>query len=46
MLRHRAPWIDSASLIVVDEVHMLSAEERGSTLEVVVTWMREKVPDA
>ena len=41
MLRHRAQWVSSTSLVVVDEVHMLSAAERGSTLEVVVTRLKE-----
>ncbi len=46
ILRHRAEWLGSVSLIVVDEAHMLSADERGSTLEVVVTWMMDRVPSA
>ena len=46
MLRHRASWISSVSLVVVDEVHMLSADERGSTLEIVVTRLRREAPSA
>jgi helicase len=46
MLRHRAGWISGVTLVVVDEVHMLSAEGRGSTLEVVVTRLREELPNA
>ncbi|MEM4211343.1 MAG: DEAD/DEAH box helicase, partial [Candidatus Caldarchaeum sp.] len=46
MLRHRSSWISSVSLVVVDEVHMLSAGERGSTLEVVLTRLRQEVPAA
>ncbi|MEM4402187.1 MAG: DEAD/DEAH box helicase [Candidatus Caldarchaeum sp.] len=46
MLRHKASWISSVSLVVVDEVHMLSADERGSTLEVVLTRLRREAPSA
>jgi helicase len=46
ILRHRAGWLGNVSLVVVDEAHMLSADERGSTLEVVVTWMMDRVPSA
>lgn len=46
ILRHRAEWLRSVSLIVVDEAHTLSADERGSTLEVVVTWMMDRISSA
>ncbi|MEM4273306.1 MAG: DEAD/DEAH box helicase [Candidatus Caldarchaeum sp.] len=46
MLRHRAEWVSGVSLAVVDEVHMLAGGERGSTLEVVVTWLRDALPSA
>ncbi|MEM4416875.1 MAG: DEAD/DEAH box helicase [Nitrososphaerota archaeon] len=46
ILRHRAAWVDGITLVVVDEAHVLAADERGSTLEVVVTWLRDKIPDA
>ncbi len=36
LLRHRTKWMDSISLIVADEVHLLNEAERGPTLEVVL----------
>uniref|UniRef100_A0A7J3G6Y4 ATP-dependent DNA helicase Hel308 n=1 Tax=Caldiarchaeum subterraneum TaxID=311458 RepID=A0A7J3G6Y4_CALS0 len=46
MLRHSASWVKSTSLVVVDEVHMLAAEERGSTLEVLITRLLTELPNA
>ncbi|WP_211530823.1 ATP-dependent DNA helicase [Methanocalculus chunghsingensis] len=44
LLRNRAGWIDSVSLIVLDEVHLIGDESRGATLEMVITTMRSRNP--
>ncbi len=39
LLRHRADWLASVGLLVIDEVHMLSSD-RGPTIEMAVTKLR------
>lgn len=46
LLRHRAPWIDSISLLVADEVHTIGDVDRGPTLEMTLTRLRNKNPRA
>jgi helicase len=45
LLRHRARWIADVSVVVADEVHLLNEQERGPTLEVVLTRLRQINPD-
>ncbi len=44
ILRHRPPWVRQVSLIVADEVHLLTFPDRGPTLEVVLARMRQVNP--
>ncbi|MCX8150093.1 MAG: DEAD/DEAH box helicase [Candidatus Bathyarchaeota archaeon] len=44
LLRHRARWMDSVSLVVADEVHLLNDAERGPTLEVVLARLMQINP--
>jgi helicase len=44
LLRNNARWIDRITLLVVDEVHLIDSTDRGPTLEMVITKMREKNP--
>lgn len=37
LLRHRSPWIADVSVVVADEVHLITEADRGPTLEVVLT---------
>ena len=46
LLRHRAPWINDVSLVVADEIHLLNDLERGPTLEIVLSRLRQLNPDA
>ena len=41
MLRHNPSWIHDIGLVVVDEIHLLTSENRGPTLEVTLTRLRE-----
>lgn len=41
MLRHNPSWIHDIGLVVVDEIHLLTSEERGPTLEVTIARMRD-----
>ena len=44
LLRHKAPWMSELSLVVADEVHLLTEHSRGPTLEVVLTRLTEINP--
>ena len=44
LLRHRSDWIDSVTLIVADEVHLLNDMDRGPTLEVTLSRLMEVNP--
>ena len=37
LLRHRSPWISDVSIVVADEIHLITEADRGPTLEVVLT---------
>lgn len=41
VLRHNPSWIKDVDLIVEDEIHLLNSENRGPTLEVTLTRLRE-----
>jgi helicase len=41
LLRHHAPWISLVSTIIIDEVHLLNDVERGPTLEILITLLRQ-----
>ena len=41
LLRHNPSWIHKINLVVVDEIHLLTSENRGPTLEVTITRLRE-----
>lgn len=44
LLRNRAQWLSHISLMVLDEIHLIGAELRGITLEMVITKMRYTNP--
>src|SRR6266581_4862333 len=44
LLRHKAPWMSEITLVVADEVHLLTEHSRGPTLEVVLTRLTEINP--
>jgi helicase len=44
LLRHRSPWMGGISLVVADEIHLIS-DERGPTLEVALARLRQMKPD-
>lgn len=46
LIRHEADWISQVGLIVADEVHLLDDFERGPTLEILLTILREILPNA
>lgn len=46
LLRHGAEWVRDVSLLIADEIHVIGEPERGPTLEVVLTRLREIAPKA
>ena len=40
LLRHNSSWVEDVGTVVVDEIHYVGDEERGPTLEVVVTRLK------
>ncbi|RLI05094.1 extensin, partial [Candidatus Bathyarchaeota archaeon] len=45
LLRHNARWLREVSLVVADEVHLLQDVDRGPTLEVALTRLRQLNPN-
>jgi len=41
LLRHGIPWVGQIGLVVVDEIHLLNDPERGPTLEITITKLRQ-----
>ena len=41
MLRHSPSWIHQIGLVVIDEIHLLTSPNRGPTLEVTLTRLRD-----
>lgn len=41
LIRHYAPWLANIATIVVDEIHLLNDAERGPTLEILLTILKQ-----
>lgn len=46
LIRHDASWVKEIGLMIVDEVHLINDFSRGPTLEVLITRLKEIVPNA
>src|SRR5512136_3090874 len=44
LMRNDTPWLSELTLLVVDEVHLIDSEDRGATLEMVITKLRSRNP--
>ncbi len=44
LLRHRTPWMADISVVIADEIHLLTEANRGPTLEVVLTRLLKVNP--
>lgn len=44
LLRHKAPWFSSITLVVADEIHVVGLEKRGAVLEILLTRLRSSLP--
>jgi len=45
LLRHHTPWITKVKVVVVDEIHLLNDPSRGPTLEILITILRQILPN-
>lgn len=41
LIRHHSPWLSFVSLVVIDEIHLLNDVERGPTLEILITVLKQ-----
>ena len=46
LLRHHAPWISNIKTVVIDEIHLLNDHERGPTLEILLTILKQLLKNA
>ena len=46
LIRHHAPWLASIATVVVDEIHLLNDAERGPTLEILLTILKQLLKNA
>ncbi len=45
LLRRGSPWLDRLGVVVADEIHLMRDPDRGPTLEVSLTRLRQRYPD-
>ncbi len=46
LIRHSTPWLKDVGIIIADEVHLLGDRYRGHVLEIILTRLKEFLPDA
>lgn len=46
LLRHHAPWVSGIKTIIVDEIHLLNDHQRGPTLEILLTLLKQLLKNA
>ena len=41
LIRHHTPWLKYVATIIIDEIHLLNDTERGPTLEILITILKQ-----
>src|SRR3989338_2433691 len=44
LIRHHTPWLSGIKTVIVDEIHLLNDPERGPTLEILITILKQLLP--
>ena len=45
LIRHHAPWLSYVKVVIADEIHLLHDVERGPTLEIIITLLKQILKD-
>jgi helicase len=45
LIRHSCPWLSKVNTVVVDEIHLMNDIGRGPTLEILITVLRQLLPN-
>lgn len=45
LIRHQAQWLRFVNLVIIDEIHLLNDIERGPTLEIIITLLKQMIKD-
>jgi len=45
LIRHHTPWLSQVKTVIVDEVHLMNDMGRGPTLEILITILRQLLPN-
>lgn len=46
LIRHGANWLSEINTVVIDEIHLIDDLSRGPTLEILITRLKQIVPNA
>lgn len=46
LIRHGTPWMASIKTVIIDEIHLLNDAERGPTLEILLTILKQLLKNA
>lgn len=41
LIRHHTPWLKYVKTVIIDEIHLLNDPERGPTLEILITILKD-----
>ena len=41
LIRHHSPWLQDVKTVIIDEIHLLNDPNRGPTLEILITILRQ-----
>ena len=43
LMRHKVSWLKETKTVIIDEIHLLNSPNRGPTLEIVLTILKERI---
>ena len=46
LIRHHSPWLSNVKTVIIDEIHLLNDTERGPTLEILLTILKQLLKNA